>query len=332
MKSIQLTEQEVLEVQQVLDHVMAQYESAEDEHFLIEAALFAQELPARLRKFLNDFKVSEMTAGCLITGYPIDDRQIGKTPQSWKERPIPSPTLREEMYFVMVGSLLGELFGWSTQQDGRVMHNLLPMQGYEHEQMGISSEGLLWWHTEEAFHPYRPDYLGLMCMRNPDHVATTYSSVEGIVLEPHDVDVLFENRFLIRPDHSHFQKNNSDATVDFTRIELMNNSPEPVAVLFGDKNAPYMRIDPFFMETIEGDEEAREALDALMKQIDQQLIDVALQPGDIFFVDNFRAVHGRKPFSARFDGNDRWLKRIVVARDLRKTREMRATVTSRVIL
>jgi alpha-ketoglutarate-dependent taurine dioxygenase len=60
-------------------------------------------------------------------------------------------------------------------------------------------------------------------------------------------------------------------------------------------------------------------------------MDVILQPGDIYFIDNFRAVHGRKPFKANYDGNDRWLKRINITRDLRKSRTYRSNPTSRII-
>jgi hypothetical protein len=60
------------------------------------------------------------------------------------------------------------------------------------------------------------------------------------------------------------------------------------------------------------------------------LEDRAVEPGDIVFIDNFQAVHGRKPFRARYDGRDRWLKRISVVRDLRKSREPRLSAASRV--
>jgi alpha-ketoglutarate-dependent taurine dioxygenase len=56
-----------------------------------------------------------------------------------------------------------------------------------------------------------------------------------------------------------------------------------------------------------------------------------LEPGDFVFIDNYRAVHGRKPFKARYDGNDRWLKRINITRDLRKSRDARLSSTERLI-
>jgi hypothetical protein len=43
-------------------------------------------------------------------------------------------------------------------------------------------------------------------------------------------------------------------------------------------------------------------------------------------------VHGRKPFRARFDGADRWLKRLNVARDLRKSRAVRQHADARTIV
>jgi hypothetical protein len=77
--------------------------------------------------------------------------------------------------------------------------------------------------------------------------------------------------------------------------------------------------------------EAGAAFDTLKTLIDGVLEDRVLQPGDFCFIDNFQAVHGRKPFKARYDGSDRWMKRINVVRDLRKSREARLSAISRVI-
>jgi L-asparagine oxygenase len=45
---------------------------------------------------------------------------------------------------------------------------------------------------------------------------------------------------------------------------------------------------------------------------------VVLAPGDAAFFDNYRLVHGREPFVARYDGQDRWLKRLNLIRDIRR--------------
>jgi L-asparagine oxygenase len=43
---------------------------------------------------------------------------------------------------------------------------------------------------------------------------------------------------------------------------------------------------------------------------------IVLRPGDMLFLNNRRAVHGRAGFTARYDGEDRWLKRVVLMADL----------------
>lgn len=35
-------------------------------------------------------------------------------------------------------------------------------------------------------------------------------------------------------------------------------------------------------------------------------------PGDLTLIDNDVAVHGRIPFRPRYDGTDRWLKRVLI--------------------
>ena len=85
------------------------------------------------------------------------------------------------------------------------------------------------------------------------------------------------------------------------------------------------------MDRLSDDEEAQAALDSLVKSIDENLTDLVIQPGDVLFIDNYRTVHGRRPFAARYDGQDRWLKRINIARDLRKSRSSRQFSWSRVI-
>ena len=54
----------------------------------------------------------------------------------------------------------------------------------------------------------------------------------------------------------------------------------------------------------------------LRELIEEIKTSVVLEPGDLLVVDNNIAVHGRSPFTARFDGADRWLQRSFVVTDL----------------
>jgi alpha-ketoglutarate-dependent taurine dioxygenase len=80
------------------------------------------------------------------------------------------------------------------------------------------------------------------------------------------------------------------------------------------------------------DEATRSAMDYLIRAIDENLTGIVLLPGECPFIDNYRAVHGRSSFQVRFNGTDRWLKRINIARDLRKSRAVCSAPASRVIL
>lgn len=339
---ILLTDNEVEEIRRLIQHVTSLYNSVEQSEFLRDIPLYAQELPRSLRAKLNHFRLLEPAGVCLLTGYPVDDKLIGPTPSHWKVKKKPAPTLEWDVFFFLCTSLLGDPIGWATQQDGYILHDVLPIKGHEHEQLGTGSEELLTWHTEDAFHPYRADYISLMCLRNHDGVETTFASIENLQLEDELVRILSERRFIIRPDNSHLEKNRSDSQRDhnsseallrrsYDRVNQMINSPDKIAVLFGDPKLPYMRLDPYFMAQLNDDPEAMATLNKLIAVIDEHISGISLQPGEILLIDNYKVVHGRVPFKARYDGTDRWLRRLNIARDLRKSREARIDPESRII-
>ena len=338
MSRLILDTTEVSAVRALLSELTSKYSSAEDEGFLKDVAVFAHELPRRVRRFLNDFKQLEPAPGvCVISGYPVDDAALGPTPEHWRARGGISPTLAEEMLFLLFASLLGDVFGWATQQGGRLIHEVLPIKEDEDEQMGTGSKQTIWWHNEEAFHPYRSDYVGLMCLRNHDRVPTTFASVDMLELDDEVTRKLFEPRYTIMPDDTHTSVNNwrdggaGDALkAAHRRLEEMLNNPKPQPVMFGHPRSPYLCLDPYYMPP-PADGDSLRAFDALTREIDAKLSEVVLQPGDILFVDNYRAVHGRKSFKARYDGTDRWLKRVNVTRDLRKSRDSREASSSRIV-
>jgi enduracididine beta-hydroxylase len=342
MTKIMLSAEEIGQICLLLGELASRYGSAETEEFLNEADVIAHDLPRRVRKAVREFRLFEPEGALLVvSGWPVDEEKIGPTPVHWKQRGPENDTVEEDMLLVLLGSLLGEPIAWSTQQDGRVVHDILPIKGHEQEQLGSGSEVLLTWHVEDAFHPYRGDYLGMMCLRNPDRVPTTFAPISRVKVTPDQASLLASPHFTIRPDESHLSKNRgngngrsaAEAEVlerAYRKIEQMWNSPEKIPVFFGDPKVPYIRLDPYFMDPPE-DPRARAAFDELTRSIDEALEDQVLEPGDFCFIDNFQAVHGRKPFKARYDGRDRWLKRINVVRDLRKSRESRLSAASRVL-
>jgi Fe(II)/alpha-ketoglutarate-dependent arginine beta-hydroxylase len=338
MEKISLTRSEIKSIKSLLRHIAARYTSAEDPDFLSEVNLYTHDLPRRVRACLNRFRIEEpASAVCIISGYEINQAKIGETPVHWRLQSDAARTIEEEILVVLFSSLLGDVFGWATQQDGHIIHDVFPIREHKNEQIGTGSEQEITWHNEDAFHSCRGDYVALMCLRNPDRVPSTIAAIDMLDLDDEIRGVLFEERFIIRPDYSHSKELNSKGNegdvsgeVTFEGKDKRSEEHEKVAVLFGDRNSVYIRIDPFFMDTLD-DLEAQFALNTLVAMINRILFEIVLAPGDICFIDNYKAVHGRKPFKARFDGTDRWLKRLNVTRDLRKSRSLRASTISRII-
>lgn len=318
----QLSDDDCDQLNDLVSQISKRYFSAADERFLATASLLSHSLPLAVRRFLTEARELEHAPAYVVSA-PRLIGDVGRTPDNWWNVDEPVKTRREEFVLVLLSSLLGDVFAWATQQAGRMIHDVLPIRGQEHEQLGSGSITPLSWHTEDAFHPFRGDYVGLACMRNPDGVATTLLSVDGLELPAHVVERLRERRFIIVPDNSHLAKNNPGVVGDverFSNIDEMFSNPQPVAALFGERSRQYLRADPDFMSAVPGDEVASTDLELLFEAIEQSLEDVVLEAGDFLFIDNYRCAHGRRSFVPHFDGLDRWLKRVNVSRDLRPAR------------
>ncbi|MEU1662000.1 guanitoxin biosynthesis L-enduracididine beta-hydroxylase GntD [Streptomyces sparsogenes] len=291
-------------------------------------------LPPGLRGFLLSYRRTESTAACLVHGFPVDDTRIGPTPGHWRQA-IEGDTARaQELWLAMCGMALGDPFGWVTLQEGRIIQNILPIRGDEQRQSGYGSESLLEFHTEDGFHPNRCDYLLLFGLRNPDRVPTVVASVRDVRLSDHDRTVLAEERFHILPDSEHIRQLETSAPGHpaLARLYAMVDRPVPTAVLFGDRLNPYLRIDRPFMRVASDDIEAAAALDRLMDELRRVQREIVVGPGSLLIVDNYRAVHGRRPFTPRYDGTDRWLKKLTVSRNLRRNLSGYALEHPRVIV
>ncbi|GAA3601315.1 clavaminate synthase family protein [Kineosporia mesophila] len=290
-------------------------------------------LPSGVHEFLRRFRRSESGPVCVIHGFPVDDAQVGATPGHWREALGVTSTRAHETYMAMCAMALGDPFTWSTLQTGAMVQNLLPVRGDELLQNGYSSDAMLEFHTEDGFHPARCDYLILFGIRNPDAVPTFVASVRDVKLEPMDRQMLSQPRFLIRPDDEHIRQLRliDPDHPSLAQAIAMKENPRPVPVLFGDRMNPYLRVDRPFMQCVDQDRNAGRALDALMDELERVRESVTVGQGDLVIVDNYLAVHGRQAFHSRYDGTDRWLKRMIVSRDLRRSAAYRDVNSSRVL-
>lgn len=235
----------------------------------------------------------------VLRGIAIDDAAVGKTPPIWAaiddEMSLPL-----DLQLLLVADILGEPFAWHGQQDGRLVNNVVPARGYEEVQTGASSSTLLSPHTEDAFHPHRSHVFLLMCVRNPDRVATTVSSVRHVELSDEDCETLSHPTIPIYPDLTYGELDQWDKA-------------EPIPTLWQRSDGLCLRYDPDYTPWTDASPQYRSAYERLTEELQRVRQAVVLEPGDIAIIDNDVVVHGRVPFKARFDGTDRWLKRINVA-------------------
>ncbi len=281
-------------------------------------AALAGELPLNLRDFLHRERLAESPRGITVLSNLTVAEDVGPTPESW--RSADTPKSRPDAFTaLLLGSVLGDPIAWSAQQSGRVVTDVLPSPGMERSDVSASSAKELSWHTEDAFSPYRADWVGLLCLRNPHGVATTVSQLAAGELPEAVERVLREDRFILAPDPAHELDGRTEPDVP------------PIALLTGPPDAPTLRADRDFMRAVPGDDEAEAALKHLIGHLDGRLTDVVLRPGDMAFIDNTTFVHGRRSFQATYSPTERWLKRVNVVRDIRRTRPGRAGGSRRVL-
>lgn len=278
-----------------------------DVDLVTRAQALVADVPISLRAQLDAFRTSPPPAGCLLVrGFPVGD--LPATPGE----PTASTGKSDatDLRLLTIASVLGEPVGYLPEHGGDVVQNIVPVQASAASQTSTSSVVDLMFHTEAAFHPHRPKYLLLFCLRGDPQARTTLASIHAALpyLDSFVIDVLFERRFRCAVDESYLHGRS-------------NVLGEPVAVLTGSPADPAMVFDQDLMVGM--DEEAEEALRALGDALAAHHSSVVLEPGDLLVIDNHLAVHGRTPFAPRFDGTDRWLQRAFVVEDLAASNDER---------
>ena len=60
---------------------------------------------------------------------------------------------------------IGRAVGYDREQEGRLIQDIFPVKAAERAQVSTSSKVMLGSHTETAFHPHKPRYVVLLCLR-----------------------------------------------------------------------------------------------------------------------------------------------------------------------
>lgn len=191
---------------------------------------------------------------------------------------------------------------YMQEQEGQLIHNIVPTHKTEYGQISTSSKNDLYLHTELAFHPYQPSHVILLCLRGDETAGTTIASASEIVshLDSESIDLLKQPFFETGIDES-FQ---NDKNKDFKLVT-------PILIedaTYEDDMKWTMNFDWQLMSPM--NEDAGNALNKFKSAVTNSIKTIILNRGDLMMIDNKRAIHGRTKFQPKYDGTDRWLKRI----------------------
>jgi L-asparagine oxygenase len=282
----------------------------DDPELITRVDVARRHLPGRIVSVLSQFRRKANDYGTLlIRNLPVDDK-LPPTPQDGRAKD--KATHISELTLMLLMSNLGDVIAYADEKEGRLVQDICPVPGKEAKQENGGSV-LLEFHTEDGFHPYKPDFLGLLCLRSDhENVAATYTaSIRRAIerLPGRAIELLFQPLFFLRLSSSFGASGGNEKTT------------QTLPVLTGDLRDPDMVMDFFLMDATT--RAAKYALDALGDALKAVAIDVRAVPGDLLVVDNKLAVHGRSSFTPLYDGHDRWLQRMFVVRDLRRSRASR---------
>ncbi|WP_221354530.1 TauD/TfdA family dioxygenase [Streptomyces beigongshangae] len=306
IREITLTEREVRPADDLVRRFVGEYGSADEIGLLTRLAGHRDVLPVRLTDALAGVR-RRLGSPVTVVRRPPPEEDVGPTPSHWRLRGR-AATAAHDLWLALVAMQAGDPVCWQTLQDGRLFNDVLPIRGEEHAQTGHGSLHHLDFHVEDAFDDHRCDVLALLCLRNPDLVATTVADVGALAgIGADDDELLRRPRFGILPDPEHLRTSRSA-------------DPSPVwrPVLSGGSQ-PYLRVDPAYTTTAPGDDASAQAFSRLCRRLEAALVRVRLGPGDLVVIDNHRAVHGRDPFAPRYDGTDRWLRKLTLTFDLQRS-------------
>lgn len=266
-------------------------------------------MPERVKNILREFALHGCENGfLLIKTFPFNDKEVGNTPEN-NNCKIGEKTLLAKMQSLLI-NVMGEMIAYEAEGYGRLFQDVVPIKNMENIQTSVGSNTELEIHTEQAFSILRPDILSLACLRGDENAYTYFLPVKSITNNLSDE----ENKMLYRP----LWKTGVDLSFKLNGHEFIEGDVRgPLSILNGSVSDPFLVFDQDLMFGImdESDNIIKKIVDIYY----QHRIKHNLQPGEIIFVDNNRAVHGRSPFFPKYDGNDRFLVRCFATFDYEKS-------------
>ena len=243
---------------------------------------------------------------------------------------IGETTKLAQQYQTTLNSLFGKMVAYEAEGGGRLFQDIVPSLSQTNCQTSLSSLTELEIHTEQAFSELRPDYISLACLKgNPE--AKTYVLFLDTLLQhltEKQINLLQQPLWMTNVDESFLEssaRNTNNNNNIINNIDTMGNNYNiimenqllsqprgPLSILQKDKTEMVFDQNLMYGITLETDT----LIDIIIDIYYQYRQTFILKPGDIFILNNRRAVHGRSSFQPRFDRQDRFLIRSFIMNEL----------------
>ena len=277
--------------------------------FCVAAPDQARQAPDDLVRAMLRFEdVGSSTGAFVVSGLdtgPVPETPLDNTSAAGARTPYAAQV-------AMIAQILGEMVYYEAEGTGHLLQDMVPNPAKAEGQSSQGSKAELEAHTEQSFSPMRPDYVVLGCLRgDPD--------AQPYVISAREISSHFtpdELEYLGRPLWT--------TLIDDSFHALVPDPGEvrgPFGLLSGTADDPTLRLDQELTHGMTA--EAQQLLERVLEVYKQNHHSITLRAGQIGFVDNTRAMHGRSSFKASFDGYDRFVIRGFVIRDLRRTSSAR---------
>jgi hypothetical protein len=306
---------EIVQVRETIAFARAIQACVSDQAFSTRGVIAAQELPRTLRILIRDFIVDDEMPALLLRGNPIEPALQPPTPAAVAAKPLMTDA------HVLAGlytSLTGELFAYSSQHGGRLFNDIIAIKAQaEISNSSAGSDFAFDFHTEDAFHDFCPDYLGLCCIRNEERAVTQLACLPLDSLPRATIELLMRETVAMLPNALHV----AGGAVSRGRFPILS----------GDPVSPYIRLNINAFDARTCSTCVCEAIDELVARIRLSSFPIVLESGDFLLLNNRKALHRRDPYRPRYDGQSRWLVRAISTSDIRVSRQMRDNPKDRIL-
>jgi L-asparagine oxygenase len=255
---------------------------------------------AKYSKLLTKFKNADLPKNYatinLLTNMPIDEKLVN-TPNS-----DITPSNKEytsELSLLLLSSALNSCpYINEDEKSGRVIQNVIPIQGKEMEASGSGSTLTFNWHTENVHEEHPAEYLILLCLRGDKNAFTSFMLLEDILsgMEESMLNSLLITKFIMKTGPSYHKEKK------FVRPILSKENGRFTITYNSDIN----RCSPL-------DDAGTKLYLEFQRYIDGSVPSYAISlcPGEAVIIKNREALHKRDGFTISTTNEERrWLQRV----------------------